>query len=212
MTLTVLEPGKVAPPIDFTAPGPVRNAKAKALDGAIVLTWLRPTAADLASVRITRSVVGSSAAPTTVYSGLGTTFTSRKLENGVTYRFVLVAIDKVGNTSQTVVVSATPVALLLASPRPGAKVTKPPVLRWASVRSAKYFNVQLYRGGQKILSAWPVASRLALKGKWTYEKRKYSLRPGVYTWYVWPGIGPRSAAAYGPLLGKSSFAVLKPRV
>ena len=59
VTLTVLEPGKKAPPPDFTPPGAVRNAKAKARDGAIVLTWLRPTAADLASIRVVRSVVGS---------------------------------------------------------------------------------------------------------------------------------------------------------
>ena len=148
MTLTVLEPGKKAPAPDFTAPGAVRNAKAKALDGAIVLTWLRPTAADLASIRVSRSVVGSSAT-TTVFNGLANTFTSRGLKNGVAYRFVVVALDKAGNSSKSVVVSATPAALLLASPRPGAKVVKPPMLRWAPVRSAQYFNVQLYRGGRR---------------------------------------------------------------
>ncbi len=125
---------------------------------------------------------------------------------------MIVALDKAGNTSQSVVVSATPAALLLASPRPGAKVVKPPTLRWAPVRSAQYFNVQLYRGGKKILSAWPTTTRLTLKARWSYDKRKYTLKPGTYTWYVWPGVGPRAAAVYGTLLGKSSFTVTKPRV
>lgn len=112
----------------------------------------RETTSDLASIRISRSVVGSSTR-TTVYTGLGTTFTSRRLKNGSTYRFVFVALDRAGNSSQPVVVSATPIALLLASPRPGASVLKPPALRWARVPSARYFNVQIYRGGKKILSA-----------------------------------------------------------
>ena len=110
------------------------------------------------------------------------------------------------------VVSATPTALLLASPKPGARVVKPPLLRWAPVASAKYFNVQLYRGGKKILSAWPSATRLQLTARWTYAKLPYTLKPGRYTWYVWPGVGARSAAVYGPLLGTSSFVVTTVRV
>jgi hypothetical protein len=29
----------------------------------------------------------------------------------------------------------------------------------------------------------------------------------VYRWYVWPGVGPRSANRYGPVLGGSTFTV-----
>lgn len=209
VTITILEPGKTAPPPDFTPPGPVRSVKATARDHAVLLTWTSPNAPDLASIRIVRSVVGSTAS-TTVYKGLASTFTNRGLQNGVSYRFILVALDTAGNSSQPVVVSATPTARLLASPKAGAKVTKPPVLRWAPVRSARYFNVQLYRGGRKILSAWPTLARLPLKSQWSHEKRQYRLKPGVYTWYVWPGVGSRSAAVYGPLLGKSSFTVTVP--
>ena len=210
VTLTILAPGKTAPPPDFTPPGPVRSVKAVARDHAVVLTWLRPSAPDLSSVRIVRSAVGRTPS-TTVYRGLAGTFTNRGLANGVTYRFVLVAFDKAGNSSQSVVVSATPTARLLASPAAGARIAQPPVLRWAPVRSAKYFNVQLYRGGKKILSAWPSVARLPLKGRWSYDKRPYTLKPGVYTWYVWPGVGARSAAVYGDLLGKSTFTVTRTR-
>ena len=27
----------------------------------------------------------------------------------------------------------------------------------------------------------------------------------IYTWYVWPGIGAKSAAKYGKLIGKVTF-------
>ncbi len=211
VTLTVLEPGKTAPPPDFTPPGPVRKAKATAGDGKVVLTWLNPTAADLKSIRIVRSAVGSNT-KTTVFTGLAKIVTNKGLKNGVAYRFELVALDKAGNSSRPVVVSATPEAAPLALPKPGTRVAKPPLLRWARVPSAAYFNIQLYRGGKKVLSAWPTVARLQLQAGWTYDKRAYTLKPGTYTWYVWPGVGARSAAVYGKLLGKSQFVVTTPRV
>jgi hypothetical protein len=207
---TVLEPGTTAPSPDFTPPGLVRRAAAKAGDHAVLLTWALPAATDIASVRIERSVVGKTGT-TTVYRGLGTSFKSSGLSNEVAYRFVLVAFDKAGNSSKPVAVSATPTALLLAAPKPGAVVAQPLILRWAPVPSASYFNIQLYRKGAKILSAWPTVARLQLKAGWSYDKHSYTLTPGVYTWYVWPGVGARSAVVYGPLLGKSTFTVVLPK-
>ena len=206
VTLTVLAPGKPAPAPDFTPPGAVRRAAARAGDHIVRLTWRLPTDKDVAFVRIERSVVGKSAT-TTVYRRLGTTFTNDGLSNGATYRFVLVAFDKVGNSSAPVVVSATPKAVLLAAPKPGAQVTAPPLLLWAPLAPARYFNVQLYRGGTKVLSAWPSLARLQLASRWSYDGHAYVLAPGVYTWYVWPGLGARADVRYGALLGKSSFTV-----
>ena len=40
-------------------------------------------------------------------------------------------------------------------------------------------------------------------------RKRYALTPGVYTWYVWPGFGPRSAAEYGQLVGSSTFTVVR---
>ncbi len=144
---------------------------------------------------------------TTVYNGLRNTFTSSGLRNGVVYRFVVVAIDRAGNTSKSVVVTETPVAPALASPLAGARVATPPILRWARIASATYYNVQLYLNGTKALSAWPATTRLQLARSWSYDGKAYTLKPGRYTWYVWPGIGGRAAAVYGPLLGKSTFVV-----
>ena len=165
----------MAPPIDFTPPGPVRNAKAKAVR--------RRDRADLATTNgrrpridpdhpLCRRLVGyTDHRLHRTRHDLHESQAGERSDLPVRPRCTRQGRQHLADRSSS---PATPVALLLASPSPGAKVAKPPVLRWASVRSAAYFNVQLYRGGQKILSAWPVASRLALKGKWTYEKRKYT--------------------------------------
>ena len=206
VTVTVLQPGSPAPAPDLTPPAAVASAKATAGDRRIVLTWKHP-AGDLARVEVRRSIVGEAGTDGLIYSGLGETATSAGLRNGVTYRFVLVAFDAAGNSSASVIVNATPLALLLARPLPGGRVSRPPLLRWGYVPSS-YFNVQLYRGGVKILSAWPVKTRLQLTSSWAYKGRKLQLKPGVYTWYVWPGIGARADVRYGDLLGTSSFVVV----
>jgi hypothetical protein len=207
VTVTVLRPGTPAPPPDLTPPKPVTAAKAKAGDHLVTLTWKRPRQ-DVARVEIRQSVVGQPGASKLIYSGLAERFVSKGLRNGATYRFVLTALDAVGNSSKSVVVNASPVASLLAKPPAGGTVSKPPLLVWSPVPSA-YFNVQLYYRGVKVLSAWPVRARLRLTSTWTYNKRTYRLNPGAYTWYVWPGIGARADARYGDLLGKSSFVVAK---
>jgi HYR domain-containing protein len=103
--------------------------------------------------------------------------------------------------------AAQPVRLLLVAPAAGAVVRKPPVLRWVPAADATYYNVQLYRGPRKVLSTWPARARLALRPRWTYGGRVHRLRPGRYTWFVWPGFGARSERRYGDILGRSSFVV-----
>jgi len=84
---------------------------------------------------------------------------------------------------------------------------KPPRLVWAAVAQARYYNIQLFRGTMKILSAWPVKTTLSLHATWTFNHVRYRLTPGVYRWYVWPGFGAQAAANYGPTLGSSSFVI-----
>jgi hypothetical protein len=112
--------------------------------------------------------------------------------------------------SRPVVVSATPKAMALTSPKARAEITKPPLLRWIPDAPAGYFNVQLYRDGMKILSAWPNVAHIQLPPQWSYADHTFTLKPGVYTWYVWPGIGARKDVKYGELLGRSSFVVVAP--
>jgi hypothetical protein len=132
------------------------------------------------------------------------------LRNGTSYRFVVTAWDRAGNGSKGVVVRATPKAQLLKAPLQGARVKGPPLLRWAHVRGASYYNVQLWKGKQKLLSLWPAGPSLRLKARWSYAGKAHRLLPGRYTWYVWPGLGSRRDARYGPLLGSRVFVVPKP--
>jgi hypothetical protein len=67
------------------------------------------------------------------------------------------------------------------------------------------YNLQVMRGGRKILSVWVTRPRFQLRRTWVFNGRRYRLRPGVYRWYVWPGFGLFSAGRYGRLLGGSSF-------
>ena len=73
--------------------------------------------------------------------------------------------------------------------------------------SAGYYNVQLYRGSRKILSAWPKRAQYRLKARWTYRGERRRLGPGRYRWMVWPGYGKRSKANFGKRIVSSTFQV-----
>ena len=134
-----------------------------------------------------------------------------------THQFEVRAIDAAGNadatpavhgwTIQAPVVKAVKSALL--APRAGARVTRPPVLSWRRASRARYYNVQIYRGRRKVLTAWPTRTRLQLKTQWKNLGRKERLTRGSYRWYVWPGYGAPSARRYGQLLGQSTFVVTR---
>jgi hypothetical protein len=138
----------------------------------------------------------------TVYKGDKSSFTDSKLRNGSRYRYVLSATDAAGNMARAKVM-AEPLALL--SPLQGQKVKHPPLLRWSAIAGADYYNVQLFHGGRKVLSTWPVGTKLKLTSTWKYQGHRHTFSKGRYRWYVWPGYGPRKAAKYGKLVGGSSF-------
>ena len=179
---------------DSTAPT-LTQLRAKAGNGTAQLSWI--ASPDTTFVELRRSGV-------LVYSGSATSFTDRRLKNGVRYRYLLTGYDEAGNTA-TSGVAASPIAPLV-SPPAGATVSAPPRLAWRPVERATYYNVQLWRRG-RILSAWPKGTSLRLRRTWTYGGRRYSLEPGRYRWYVWPGYGRRGAKKFGPPLGSSSFVV-----
>ena len=194
--------GSVEVRYDGTGP---RLAKVAAAigDRSATLSWKRP--ADLKTVEVVRRPGRSSASPSVVYRGNGTSFHDTNLRVGVAYRYTLTSKDAAGNTAT---VSLTATARALYAPTVGAKVGKGGVkLAWTASRGSRYYNVQLYRGGKKILSAWPLTATLKLAQHWQYGGKKYELRPGTYHWYVWPGVGARSASRYGAMLGGSSFVV-----
>jgi ribosomal protein L35AE/L33A len=97
----------------------------------------------------------------------------------------------------------------LLSPLNGARLTAPPLLRWRSVPRARFYNVQLYLAGRKILSFHPSKPQYKLHRQWTYQGRKYRLRKGAYTWLVWPAFGTKRRPQFGAMLGQSTFRMVK---
>jgi hypothetical protein len=194
------------PPPDTVPPGPVASLRRIVSYRLLKLDWSEPTDPDLAFVRVSRSRSPGTPATKVVYQGKGTAYADRRFQNGTYYRYEIRAYDTSGNVSSLVRVVVPPAALL-RSPHEGAIVKAPPLLLWAGVRRATYYNVQLYRGSQKVLSAWPKRARLKTRAAWRYKGRKYRLQKGVYRWWVWPAFGPRSRGSYGPLLGTSTFVV-----
>jgi hypothetical protein len=164
-----------------------------ALDRAVTMTW--SASADVATITISRDGPGA-AAPVTVYDGKRVnTFTDKSARNGNRYTYVVAAFDEAGNKTLAKGI-ATPSAPLLA-PRESAHVKGGTTLRWRAVPHATYYNVQLWLRGRKVLTKWPAGTSINVA----------RLRPGRYTWLVWPGLGARAKHHYGPLVGKSTFVV-----
>jgi hypothetical protein len=171
-------------------------------NGSVRLTWVPP--ADAASVVVERQTQ-SSARGKTVYRGTGRDVTDKGLHNGVRYRYTITVLDQAGNANATDA-SAIPTASTLR-PLQGTALSAPPRLTWKTVKGATYYNVQLFKGKKKVMSAWPNGPHLQLKAKWRFRGHRARLKAGTYRWYVWPGRGKLSAGRYGKLLGASSFVV-----
>ena len=194
--------------VDRVPPGDVTSLAARAGDRVVSLTWGMPADADIDRVAITRTSPSEEEVVYTVRSG--TTYRDTRVANGTEYRYLVVVFDRAGNRSAGVAAVATPKARLLLAPTDGRRVTSRPLLVWARVAGATYYNVQLYRGAKKVLSVWPSRTRFRIPSTWRFSGRRYRLTAGRYRWYVFPGFGARSAVRYGTVLGESSF-VFAPR-
>jgi hypothetical protein len=190
---------------DTTPPARVSRLTAAVGYRLVRLSWRLPRDPDFDHVSVFVSTNKRGPLQGSVYTGKGTTFAYKRFRNGTYYRFAAISYDRAGNHSVEARVAVMPSALL-RSPRDGAGVRKPPLLSWMAVSGATYYNVQLVYGGRKILSAWPKQPRLQLRRSWRYGGA-HRLKKGLYNWYVWPGLGARSAARYGQLLGRGSFVV-----
>jgi hypothetical protein len=192
-------------PFAFDAGTPPLGMTAETGDRITVLDWRLTDIAPAAGFELLRQPGLHGKRPSVLYRGLRTSFTDRHVDNGVRYQYTVKALDAAGNGAVQAL-TVRPGRRLL-SPAPGAAITAPPLLRWTAVRGASYYNVQLLRDGHKVLSTWPVHSSLQLDANWRFAGHRFSLRPGTYRWYVWPGFGKRSAARYGHRIGTSTFSV-----
>jgi len=175
---------------------------ATAGNGASTLRWT--ASADTTSATVTRKANLKGSLEETVYKGNARSFTDSKLKNGVHYTYTVTVANAAGNktSARRVVI---PRALL--TPVSGATLRAPPLLSWSKLAGTSYYNVQIFFQGHKVLSVWPVDTKLTLTRAWTYNGAKFTLKKGRYRWYVWPGYGDRSASKYGKLLGGSLFYV-----
>jgi hypothetical protein len=118
----------------------------------------------------------------------------------------------VQTSTVTITVTITPKPGFLLTPKDDAAIRLSAKRRlrftWLNADQATYYSFQVYRGTQKILSAFPIRPAYALARRWTYLSKRYALKAGTYEWYVWPGFGMRSASTYGPLLGSRTFRVV----
>jgi hypothetical protein len=191
-------------PLNYDAtPPPAPDARAIPGDRLIRVEW--PPLVSAEEVEVARLVPGAAAL---LYRGAGEDFVERGLENGVEHRYRVTAIDRAGNRSSKEV-AATPTSSPLLAPAQGVRLRRPPLLVWKRVNRASYYNVQLFRGGRKVLSRWPRTNRLQLRRTWDFDGRTQRLRPGRYVWYVWPGYGKRAARNYGTALGKRTFVITR---
>lgn len=188
-------------------------------DGTATLSWR--ASPDTREIAVERAPGKDGAALSTLFKGLASTFQDTGLQNKVKYAYTITGFDEAGNKAVETV-SIVPGAKLY-SPARGGAVSSPPLLAWRPVEGASYYNLQLYFGvgnalrrvasvavsGRKVLSAWPVQPRYRLKKTWKYKGKKRTLARGHYRWYVYPGLGKRSANKYGPVIGSSDFFVRK---
>jgi hypothetical protein len=208
-----------------TKPPILGRVRAEITSRGVVLRW--QASKDTSSVAILRRPGLKGAKPTTVYSGRARAFIDRRMKRGLKYHYTVAAYDEAGNAavkgilvkpdgSTTRAAASKPTANKPAASKPaltrpaiGARVTAPPRLAWRAVPRATYYNVQLYRNGQKILTVWPETTSFQLQRSWRYDGRTHRLTPGTYRWYVWPGFGARSQTRYGKLLGSRTFVVTR---
>jgi hypothetical protein len=107
--------------------------------------------------------------------------------------------DVAGNTRRRTIHFRYSDPLLL--PRPGTRFGRAPLLNWVGVPRARFYNVQVWRDGGKILTRWPQRTRLRMPTLWTHEGMTYALSAGRYDVYVWP----RFRGRYGKSIGHTYF-------
>jgi hypothetical protein len=212
--------------IKFDAtPPPIVRFTATPGDDVVRLTWT--TTADAVSAELLRTPGVGGEPASVVFAGRASAFRDARVANGVGYLYRLRLADAAGNESRRTLGavprppspddpdgSPLPPSLggkagrLLFPPRNGVvSARRPPRLKWTAVRRARYYNVQLFRGVRKVLTAWPHRPRYQLRRRWTFQGKTQRLRPGRYRWYVWPGYGRPERANYGNLLGRRAFRV-----
>lgn len=189
-----------------STPPVLGNVAVTSGDGADTLSWTSTAEADTAVVH-RRARGAKPAAARMIFRGGGTSFRDTGIENGREYVYSLQSFDQAGNGSAVASIRALPRVLILRKLAYVPSVSDEPILRWARARRSTYYHVQLFRGGRRILGAWPLQAQLPLRSSWSWQGRRYRLAPGTYRWYAWAGVGRRSLSQYRRI-GTAAFTVV----
>jgi hypothetical protein len=141
-----------------------------------------------------------------LFHGTASSFVDKNTEPGVEYLYTLRAVDQAGNESAEATVAGLPKVLTLRNLPYVPRAAPKPILRWESVKGARYYNVQLFRGAKRVLATWPTTHQFGVPKAWKWDGRRHRLGPGHYRWYVWAGFGARSFARYRTV-GSADFIV-----
>jgi hypothetical protein len=93
----------------------------------------------------------------------------------------------------------------LEKPRAPAPVLR--VLRWRARPGAAFYDVQVFRGSEKVFEAWPAVARLDLPARWTFRAKAHRLEAGTYRWYAWPAYFVNRRPKYGARIVQAAFTV-----
>jgi hypothetical protein len=174
---------------------------------SVRLTWRLPASKDIAGTEIVRYPGAF-----VVFHGSGTSFTDTDVQAGGRYRYRVASYDWANNQARAIEVHTSASRARLIEPQDWAQLTQPPLLAWARVSGADYYNVQLWAisgAPKKVLSIWPTGNHLQLTSKWAFGGRSFGLTPGRYRWFVWPGLGEQTLARYGDLMGSHVFVIVR---
>ena len=119
--------------------------------------------------------------------------TDGPLALGRTYTWTVTVRDAAGNAASATATEAIRIVR--------------PLLHWRPSPKAGYYNLQLFRHGHKVLTAWPTKPHYTIPRTWRYHGRTRHLVLGQYRWYAWPGYGPRALRRYGGLVAQGRVRV-----
>jgi hypothetical protein len=204
--------GNVSAPVPFplaydATPPALTGVGATVAHRTAALRWT--PGADAQQVTIVRTPGDAGAPARTVTDGPGTVheIADGPLSAGTSYTWTVTVRDVAGNATSATATAAVPHATK-STAKPTTKSTRrPPTLRWRARAGAKYYNLQLFRNGRKILSAWPSQAHYTLRATWRFGGHRHRLVAGRYRWFVWPGYGRRSQHRYGSLLARGTTRV-----
>ena len=175
--------------------------------GAVTLSWT--SAADAVRVEVVRSPGTKGKKPAVVYSGKARRVVDKRITAHARYWYQVRLYDRAGNVSSKTLAVKPSTGIL--SPAAGAVVRRAPLVRWAPVKKARFYNVQLWRKHVKVLTTWPSGVRLRLNDTWRFAGKRQRLTEGPYQLYIWPAFGTLANPKYGKLVGRVNFVVRRGR-